>query len=111
MKAGTRTHTSDVTRTNSSGPNLGNRSGARSMALRMASKSIALLRMRGILAARAVAAIIPSNRQRANRSCRDSMSWWDRRGGEGGSGSNAVISPATTAVALSSIAMRPRFVR
>ncbi len=84
MKAGTRTHTSDVTWTNSSGPNLGNRSGARSMALRMASKSIALLRMRGILAARAVAAIIPSNRQRANRSCRDSMSWWDRRGGEGG---------------------------
>src|SRR3984957_1325866 len=91
----------DAHRINSSGPRRGKRAGERSIALRTGSKSAALLWIRGILATRAVAAIIPSNLQRANRSWRDSAKWWERLGAVGGSGNSAIISPATTATAPS----------
>ena len=73
-----------------------------SMALRTGSKSAALLWIKGILATRAVAAIMLSNRQRDKRSWRDSAKWCDRFDGVGGFGTNAMISPATTATAPSS---------
>lgn len=87
----------DAQRISFKGPSPGKRTGSCSIEPRIVSKSPALLWIKSMSVARAVAAIIVSALQRARRSWRDSTNWCARLGGVGGWRSSAHISAAMLA--------------